>query len=38
VQQAAENEGVPLEWGGNWARFKDGPHWQLPWKQYPKEK
>jgi len=37
VQQAAENEGVPIEWGGNWARFKDGPHWQLPWKQYPKE-
>lgn len=27
--------GVPLEWGGDWTSFKDGPHWQLPWDAYP---
>ena len=21
--------GVRLTWGGDWARFQDGPHWQL---------
>ena len=35
---AAKAEGVPLEWGGDWPRFRDGPHFQLPWKQYPKGK
>jgi peptidoglycan L-alanyl-D-glutamate endopeptidase CwlK len=36
VKQAAAEERVPIEWGGDWKTFKDGPHWQLPWKQYPK--
>ncbi len=35
VKQAAEDVGVPIEWGGDWRRFKDGPHWQLPWSDYP---
>lgn len=35
VFAAAEEEGVPLEWGGRWTKFRDGPHWQLPWKDYP---
>jgi peptidoglycan L-alanyl-D-glutamate endopeptidase CwlK len=35
VKQAAAELGVPLEWGGDWRSFKDGPHWQLPWKDYP---
>lgn len=35
VKDAAAHEGVPVEWGGDWKTFKDGPHWQLPWKQYP---
>lgn len=35
VKQAAADEGVAVEWGGDWKTFKDGPHWQLPWKQYP---
>lgn len=26
---------IPLEWGGNWKRFKDGPHFQLPIRVYP---
>lgn len=35
VKQAAKEVGVPIEWGGDWFRFKDGPHWQLPWGKYP---
>jgi peptidoglycan L-alanyl-D-glutamate endopeptidase CwlK len=35
VKQAAKLVGVPLEWGGDWKTFKDGPHYQLPFKQYP---
>lgn len=26
---------IPLEWGGDWPDFRDGPHFQLPWKYYP---
>lgn len=35
MKQAAEDVGVPIEWGGRWASFKDGPHYQLPWSKYP---
>lgn len=35
VKAAAKAEGVPIEWGGDWRTFKDGPHWQLPWRAYP---
>lgn len=35
IKAAAKAEGVPIEWGGDWKRFADGPHWQLPWKAYP---
>jgi len=35
VKQAAAELKVPIEWGGDWQTFKDGPHWQLPWKKYP---
>jgi len=38
VKSAAADEKVPLQWGGDWRAFKDGPHWELPWKFYPKEK
>ena len=31
VKGAAELERVKVEWGGDWPRFRDGPHWQLPW-------
>ncbi|WP_049613866.1 M15 family metallopeptidase, partial [Yersinia pekkanenii] len=27
--------GVPIEWGGDWKTLKDGPHFQLPHKEYP---
>ena len=35
MKAAARECGVPIEWGGDWKKFKDGPHWQLPWKLYP---
>lgn len=35
VKQAAQDVGVSIEWGGDWRSFKDGPHWQLSWKDYP---
>lgn len=35
VKQAARDVKVPIEWGGDWASFKDGPHYQLPWAKYP---
>lgn len=35
VKEAAKLEGVPISWGGDWRTFKDGPHWELPWKEYP---
>lgn len=35
VKQAARDVGVAIEWGGDWASFKDGPHYQLPWAKYP---
>jgi peptidoglycan L-alanyl-D-glutamate endopeptidase CwlK len=38
VKSAAVELSVPIEWGGDWRNFKDGPHWQLPWKHYPIER
>ena len=35
MKQAAKELNVGIEWGGDWRSFKDGPHWQLPWKDYP---
>lgn len=35
MKQAAAEVGVPIEWGGDWRTFKDGPHFQLPWADYP---
>ena len=35
VKAAAAAEGVPVEWGGDWRSFFDGPHFQLPWASYP---
>lgn len=36
IKQAAAELNVPVEWGGDWKKFKDGPHWQLPKAQYPR--
>lgn len=35
MKQAAADLGIPIEWGGDWKSFRDGPHWQLPWASYP---
>lgn len=37
MKQAAQELRIPLEWGGDWSSFKDGPHFQLPWKGYPSD-
>lgn len=39
MKAAAKAEKVPIEWGGDWTgKFKDGPHFQLPWATYPGKK
>lgn len=35
IKAAAKELNIPIEWGGDWHTFKDGPHWQLPFKEYP---
>jgi peptidoglycan L-alanyl-D-glutamate endopeptidase CwlK len=35
IKEAAKELDVKIEWGGDWKRFVDTPHFQLPWKQYP---
>lgn len=35
MKAASAERGIPVEWGGDWKKFKDGPHWQLPHKEYP---
>ena len=35
MKLAAQEVSVPIEWGGDWKSFKDGPHFQLPLKDYP---
>ncbi|CAB5517423.1 hypothetical protein LMG26857_06518 [Achromobacter anxifer] len=34
VKASAAELDVPMEWGGDWKSFKDGPHFQIPrdWK------
>jgi peptidoglycan L-alanyl-D-glutamate endopeptidase CwlK len=35
MKTAARQLDVDIEWGGDWTTFKDGPHWQLSWREYP---
>ena len=35
MKTAAADLKIPIEWGGDWLKFKDGPHFQLPFKDYP---
>lgn len=35
MKQSAKELKIPLEWGGDWRTFKDGPHFQLPWSTHP---
>ncbi|MCA3281062.1 MAG: M15 family metallopeptidase [Roseomonas sp.] len=32
---AAREYGVPIIWGGDWASFPDGPHFELDRVKYP---
>jgi peptidoglycan LD-endopeptidase CwlK len=34
-KKAAAELGIPIVWGGDWLRFKDGPHIELDRKVYP---
>ncbi len=35
MKAAAAEEGVALVWGGDWASFPDGPHFELARAAYP---
>lgn len=35
MKTAAKELNIPIEWGGDWKSFKDGPHFQLTWAKYP---
>ena len=35
MKDAAKELEIPIEWGGDWKTLKDGPHFQLPRKEYP---
>lgn len=35
MRAAAGELGLPLTWGGDWKRLRDGPHFELPWEAYP---
>jgi peptidoglycan L-alanyl-D-glutamate endopeptidase CwlK len=35
MKSAAAAEGVALVWGGDWASFPDGPHFELDRRAYP---
>lgn len=35
MKAAAKELKVPITWGGDWKGFSDGPHFELPWKEYP---
>ena len=34
-RQAAKELRVPLTWGGDWPKLRDGPHFELDRKAYP---
>lgn len=35
MKTAADELQIPIEWGGDWRNFRDGPHFQLPFEDYP---
>lgn len=35
VKEAAVVERVPITWGGDWPKFRDGPHYELRRADYP---
>lgn len=35
MKQAAKELGIKIVWGGDWKKFKDGPHFELCRETYP---
>jgi peptidoglycan LD-endopeptidase CwlK len=35
IKAAAQAEGVPIVWGGDWPKFVDMPHFELDRRTYP---
>lgn len=35
MKAAAIEKQVAIEWGGDWKTFRDGPHFQLTFEEYP---
>jgi peptidoglycan L-alanyl-D-glutamate endopeptidase CwlK len=35
MKRAAAEWETPINWGGDWGAKPDGPHFELPWKDYP---
>ena len=35
MKAAAHALSIPVEWGGDWKKFVDMPHFQLSWERYP---
>jgi peptidoglycan LD-endopeptidase CwlK len=35
VKASADELRIPIVWGGDWTHFRDGPHFELPHKEYP---
>lgn len=35
MKSAARELSIPVQWGGDWKSFKDGPHFQLSRREYP---
>jgi peptidoglycan L-alanyl-D-glutamate endopeptidase CwlK len=35
MKQAAQSLWIPIVWGGDWRKFKDGPHFELDRRIYP---
>lgn len=38
IREIADANGTPLVWGGDWPHFKDAPHFQLDYAQFPDKK
>lgn len=36
MKKAASELNISIDWGGDWKKFKDGPHFELTWSKYPK--
>lgn len=35
MKRASAELDIPITWGGDWASFPDGPHFELPRRSYP---